>query len=81
MQLLLFTKVMANNSYGLRDGAGVGNNGTRRRRPSCFRCFGDLCNYLLRLRVSPEELEQRYKSREIDKFLEKDKHAFRRQVG
>uniref|UniRef100_A0A182F597 Guanine nucleotide-binding protein subunit alpha homolog n=3 Tax=Nyssorhynchus TaxID=44543 RepID=A0A182F597_ANOAL len=47
---------------------------------SCSRCCGDLFGYLLRLRVSPEELEQRYKSREIDKFLEKDKHAFRRQV-
>ncbi|XP_062548948.1 guanine nucleotide-binding protein subunit alpha homolog [Armigeres subalbatus] len=48
---------------------------------SCSRsCCGDFFGYLLRLRVSPEELEQRYKSREIDKFLEKDKHAFRRQV-
>ncbi|XP_058815249.1 guanine nucleotide-binding protein subunit alpha homolog [Topomyia yanbarensis] len=48
---------------------------------SCTRsCCGDLFGYLLRLRVSPEELEQRYKSQEIDKFLEKDKHAFRRQV-
>lgn len=47
---------------------------------SCSRCCGDLFNYLLRLRVSPEELEQRYKSREIDKYLEKDKNSFRRQV-
>lgn len=58
------------------------NNNNRRtfQRFSCSRCCNDLFNYLLRLRVSPEELEQRYKSREIDKFLEKDKHAFRRQV-
>lgn len=58
------------------------NNNNRRtfQRFSCSRCCNDLFNYLLRLRVSPEELEQRYKSREIDKFLEKDKHAFRKQV-
>lgn len=31
--------------------------------------------------MTPEELDQRYKSREIDKFLEKDKQTFRRQVG
>lgn len=59
-----------------------GGGGTRRthQRFSCSRCCNDLFNYLRRLRVSPEELEQRYKSREIDKFLEKDKHTFRRQV-
>lgn len=58
------------------------NNHSRRtfQRFSCTRCCNDLFNYLLRLRVSPEELEQRYKSREIDKYLEKDKHTFRRQV-
>lgn len=43
-------------------------------------CCSDIFTYLLRLRVGPEELEQRYKSREIDKFLEKDRHAFRKQV-
>nr|XP_029719895.1 guanine nucleotide-binding protein subunit alpha homolog [Aedes albopictus] len=60
-----------------RGGAGEG----ALSKLSCSRsCCGDLFGYLLRLRVSPEELEQRYKSREIDKFLEKDKHAFRRQV-
>lgn len=56
------------------------NNRRTIQRFSCSRCCSDLFNYLIRLRVSPEELEQRYKSREIDKFLEKDKHAFRRQV-
>lgn len=61
---------------------GGGGTGANRsiQRFSCSRCCSDLFNYLLRLRVSPEELDQRYKSREIDKFLEKDKHAFRRQV-
>lgn len=38
------------------------------------------CPCCLRFRFSPEELEQRYKSQEIDKMLEKDKQAFRRQV-
>lgn len=51
------------------------------RRGSKSHCCSDIFNYLLRLRVGPEELEQRYKSREIDKFLEKDKHAFRKQVS
>lgn len=36
--------------------------------------------HFLSLRFSPEELEQRDKSRKIDKFLEKDKNSFRRQV-
>lgn len=39
----------------------------------CFTC-------LLRLRLTPEELDQRYKSREIDKTLEKEKHTFKKQV-
>lgn len=43
-------------------------------------CCSDVLNHLLRLRFSPEELEQRDKSRKIDKFLEKDKNSFRRQV-
>ncbi|XP_037959585.1 guanine nucleotide-binding protein subunit alpha homolog [Teleopsis dalmanni] len=49
-------------------------------RFASLRCCGNLITYLLRLRSTPEELEQRYKSREIDKFLEKEKHTFRRQV-
>lgn len=57
---------------------------SRRRRHtsrfSCLKCCGDFINYLIRLRVSPEEMEQRHISNEIDKFLEKDKSAFRRQV-
>lgn len=59
------------------------NPGNRRsmQRFSCSRCCNDIFNYLMRFRASPDELEQRYKSREIDKFLEKDKHTFRRQVN
>lgn len=49
-------------------------------RFACMRCFGNLLTHLVRLRSTPEELEQRYKSKEIDKFLEKEKHTFRRQV-
>lgn len=60
---------------------GTSNNNRSMQRFSCTRCCSDLFNYILRLRVSPEEIEQRYKSREIDKFLEKDKNAFRRQVN
>lgn len=58
------------------------NQNSRRsmHRFSCSRCCNDIFNYLMRFRTSPEELEQRYKSREIDRFLEKDKHTFRRQV-
>lgn len=61
-----------------------GRNQTNRRsiqRFSCSRCCNDIFNYLMRYRTSPEEREQRYKSREIDRFLEKDKHTFRRQVN
>lgn len=50
------------------------------RRVSCTRCCSDFFAYLLRLRVTPEELEQRYKSREIDKLLEKDRRSIRKQV-
>lgn len=49
-------------------------------RFACMRCFGNLLTHLVRLRSTPEELEQRYKSKEIDRFLEKEKHTFRRQV-
>lgn len=38
------------------------------------------CTWCLRFKFSPEEIEQRYKSQEIDKMLEKDRQAFRRQV-
>lgn len=50
-------------------------------RFACLRCCGNVINYLIRLRNTPEELEQRYKSKEIDKFLEKEKQTFRRQVS
>ncbi|XP_070854584.1 guanine nucleotide-binding protein subunit alpha homolog [Drosophila suzukii] len=49
-------------------------------RFACFQCFGNFLTYLVRLRSTPEELEQRYKSKEIDRFLKKEKHTFRRQV-
>lgn len=49
-------------------------------RFACLRCCGNLINSLIRLRNTPEELEQRYKSKEIDKFLDKEKQTFRRQV-
>lgn len=70
-----------NNSNNTSNNSSAANNRRTFQRFSCSRCCNDLFTYLLRLRVSPEELEQRYKSREIDKFLEKDKHAFRRQVA
>ena len=38
------------------------------------------CTWCLRLKFSPEEIEQRCKSQEIDRMLEKDRQAFRRQV-
>ena len=64
------------------------NNGNRRNNSgsgalsklSCSRCCGDLFAFLQRFRASPEEVEQRYKSREIDKFLEQDRRTYRRQV-
>lgn len=75
---------VSNNSNNTTNTNSNTNNASNNRRTfqrfSCSRCCNDLFTSLLRLRVSPEELEQRYKSREIDKFLEKDKYAFRRQV-
>lgn len=38
------------------------------------------CPCCLRFKFNPEELEQRYKSNEIDKIIEKDKQLLRRQV-
>lgn len=38
------------------------------------------CSCCLRLKFSPEELEQRHKSQEIDRLIEKDKQSLRRQV-
>ncbi|XP_037912147.1 guanine nucleotide-binding protein subunit alpha homolog isoform X1 [Hermetia illucens] len=61
-------------------GGGLGASRSRRSRFSCSRWCTDIFNYLLRMRFTPEELEQRYKSREIDKFLEKERHARTRQV-
>lgn len=50
-------------------------------RGSCFVCCGQFFSVLLRFRGDSEELEQRYKSREIDKFLKKDKPTLRKQVS
>lgn len=38
------------------------------------------CSCCLRFKFSPEEIEQRYKSIEIDRMIEKDKRTLRRQV-
>lgn len=38
------------------------------------------CPCFLRFKFSPEEIEQRYKSQQIDKMLEKDKQQLKRQV-
>lgn len=38
------------------------------------------CPCCLRFQYSPEEIEQRNRSQEIDKRIEKDKHAYKRQV-
>lgn len=38
------------------------------------------CTCCLRFKFSPEEIEQRYKSQEIDRMLEKDRQTLRRQV-
>lgn len=38
------------------------------------------CPCCLRFKFSPEEMEQRYKSQEIDKMIEKDKQVMKRQV-
>ncbi|XP_045480959.1 guanine nucleotide-binding protein subunit alpha homolog [Harmonia axyridis] len=39
-----------------------------------------LCSCCLRFKFSPEEIEQRHESQEIDKMLEKDKQTLKRQV-
>ncbi|XP_049778589.1 guanine nucleotide-binding protein subunit alpha homolog [Schistocerca cancellata] len=38
------------------------------------------CACCLQFKFSPEEIEQRHKSQEIDRLIEKDKQTFRRQV-
>lgn len=42
--------------------------------------FSWSCPCCLRFKFSPEEMEQRYKSQQIDKMIEKDKQALKRQV-
>lgn len=39
-----------------------------------------MCSCCLRFKFSPEEIEQRYKSEEIDKKLKKERQAIKRQV-
>ena len=73
-----------NSGNGVQSGA-MGQSGGMRRAGSsysrsCTKCCSDIFSYLLQLRLSPEELDQRYKSREIDKILEKDRRSFRKQV-
>ncbi|VVC88841.1 unnamed protein product [Leptidea sinapis] len=46
----------------------------------CCTCCTEALTCWLRLKLSPEEIEQRYRSKEIDRILEKDKQALRRQV-
>lgn len=43
-------------------------------------CCSEALTCWLRLKLSPEEIEQRYRSKEIDRILEKDKQTLRRQV-
>jgi hypothetical protein len=76
--------LLNNNNNSTRNN---GQSSTRRRNTtgalsklSCSRCCGDFFAFLQRFRTSPEEVEQRYKSREIDKFLEQDRRMYRRQV-
>lgn len=38
------------------------------------------CPCCLRFKFSADEMEQRYRSKEIDKLIDKDKHLLRRQV-
>ncbi|XP_066245825.1 guanine nucleotide-binding protein subunit alpha homolog [Euwallacea similis] len=42
--------------------------------------FNWSCPCCLRFKFSPEEMEQRYKSQQIDKMIEKDRQALKRQV-
>ncbi|XP_050315362.1 guanine nucleotide-binding protein subunit alpha homolog [Anthonomus grandis grandis] len=42
--------------------------------------FGWSCPCCLRYKFTPEEMEQRYKSQQIDKSLERDKQILNRQV-
>lgn len=46
----------------------------------CVGCCPDIFAHLPKKRRSPEDILQRRKSKEIDKFLTKDEYSFRRQV-
>ncbi|GLH03777.1 Guanine nucleotide-binding protein subunit alpha homolog [Gryllus bimaculatus] len=51
-------------------------SGARRKMATVLRS----CSCCLQFKLSPEEIEQRHKSQEIDRLLEKEKQALRRQV-
>lgn len=61
-------------------GGGGGGGGAGASACICIRCFDDLFSYFLRFRGSPEEIEQRHKSRQIDKTLRREDKARKRQV-
>ena len=61
--------------------AGSGSTRNRSGRTCiCIRCFDDLFSYFLRFRGSPEEIEQRHKSKQIDKTLRKEDRVRKKQV-
>lgn len=70
---------MATDSRGNGGGGGGGASGVRSSF-TCISCFDDFFTYFMRFRGSPEELEQRHKSRQIDKSLKREDRARRRQV-
>lgn len=65
-----------------RSGGGAAAGGGRGSGSTCIciRCFDDLFSYFLSFRGSPEEMEQRHKSRQIDKTLRREDKARKRQV-
>lgn len=58
----------------------MANDGILSRKISCTPCCGDFLTYVWRLGASPEEVDQRFRSNQIDKILSKEKHAIKRQV-
>lgn len=69
-----------NSNRRRRSGGGAAAGGGRGSTCICIRCFDDLFSYFLSFRGSPEEMEQRHKSRQIDKNLRREDKARRRQV-
>lgn len=58
----------------------MANDGILSRKISCTPCCGDFLTYVWRLGASPEEVDQRFRSNQIDKILSKEKQAIKRQV-